>query len=68
MGEKRLKRMRFVTISQARKLLGSKYIVLSDVEVESKISSLGMIAESLVDAVLKKLDTIECNEASSNSS
>lgn len=55
-----------MTIPQARKLLGNKYKDLSDHEIELKINSLGKFAETLVDAVFKKLNTINLNETSSN--
>ena len=57
-----------MTISKARKLLGNKYENLSDADVQSKINSLGEFADSLVDAVLKKLDTMDVNETSHNTS
>lgn len=57
-----------VTIKEARKLLGNKYTNLSDEEVQLKINSLGKIADVLVDAVLQKLDTINTNETSNNTS
>ena len=53
-----------MTIKQARKLLGSKYSYLSDKEIELRIKKLGLFAESLVDATLEKLATINTNETS----
>lgn len=53
-----------MTIKKARKLLGKKYEHLSNEEVLLRIKKLGVFAEALVDATLRKIDTINTNETS----